>query len=144
MAELHVVTALVEKYRELSGKLKACEKEADKLKVQLSHVDAAIRIFREEFDTGAILPKRLYRRNPHFKKGVFIRSAMDVLREAPEPLSARELARLTLQRQGISEPDNDAIEALRRALNGCLMKRAKDGSVAMHEDTYPKRWELVR
>ncbi len=82
MAEPHVLTALVTKHRELAGKLRACETEAEKLKLDLSHLDAVILLFRRDYDTSTILPKRPYRMNPHFKKGVLTRTAMEILSEA--------------------------------------------------------------
>jgi hypothetical protein len=139
MAEPHVITALVAKYRELSGKLRACETEADKLRLDLSHIDAAIRVFRHDYDTASILPRRPYRRNPHFTKGIFIRTAMSILQEVSSPVTTRELAQQTLERQGVAEPEKQLIETLRRALNGCLMRRTKEGSVIVH-NCYPRRW----
>lgn len=141
MAEPHVLTALVTKYRELSGKLRACEMDAEKLRLDLSHIDAAIRIFRHDYDTASILPRRPYRRNPHFKKGIFVRTAMEILQEATCPITTRELAKRSLERQDLTMPDKQTIETLQRALNGCLMHRAKDGSVVM-DNSYPKRWAI--
>lgn len=142
MAETHVISALVTKYGELSGKLKACEKEAEQLRVDLSHIDAAIRVFKADYDTSAIIPRRPRRSDPRFKKGVFIRTALDILRTASDPLTARELAKRTLEYQGISQPDERAIEQLRRGLNGGLMKRLKEGSV-IADASYPKRWVII-
>jgi hypothetical protein len=142
MAEPHVLTALVEKYRELSGKLHACEQEVETLRLDLSHIDAAIRVFRHDYDTTSIVPKRHYHRNPHFKKGAFIQAAMDVLQAATCPLTTRELAKQTLERQGISQSNKRFVETLQRTLNDCLMRRATKGTVVA-DNSRPRRWKIT-
>ena len=143
MAEAHVITALVEKYREISGKLVQSEKETKDLKQQLKTISATIRLYRADFKTAGILPKRIYTPNAYFKRGTFHRIVMDVLREANEPLSARELAIRALQRQGIT-PDKETADQFRRPLNAAFVKYAKVGRLLMLTDTFPKRWKIVR
>ena len=56
MAEPHVLTGLVNKYRETAGKLKACEAEAVRLQTDLQTLHAAIQIFKPDFDSGIVIP----------------------------------------------------------------------------------------
>ncbi len=122
MAEPHVITALVAKHAELSGRLSAIGKEAENIKAALVHVAAAIHLFSPAYQIGSIIPRKTHkRRNENFSKGGYIRHAMDVLRDAKEPLSVREIARLALERQGVHNPDNKTLEDIRRGLNGGLM-----------------------
>jgi len=144
MAESHVITALVAKYSELSGRLKACEHESKSLKEALSYLNHTIRLFQPEYDVDGITTRRTYRRrNPNFNKGNHIRVAMNMMRESKEPLSAREIARLTLESHGISKPDTKTLEDLRRGLNSSLMQRVKKGTLVVHKDFYPKRFSVA-
>jgi hypothetical protein len=101
MAEPHVITALVGKYRQLSGKLLVCERDAAAIRADLAHLDAAIRLFKADYDTGSIPPKRPYRPNRLFRKGTLSRNSMEILRPATEPLTAREIVLATLREQGV-------------------------------------------
>jgi hypothetical protein len=130
MAELHVISALVTKYRELSGRLAACEREATGLRDDLSHIDAAIRVFQSDYDLSAIRPKQQYKRNPY-----------DVLREAGEPLTALEIVTRVLAARGI-EPSKAELQNARNSVGTCLRKKQREGTVAADGD-HPKRWRLV-
>ncbi len=143
MAESHVVTALIDKYAEISGKLLANESEGITLRAALAHLDAAIHLFKGDYDVRTIAPRRKYTPSPHFERGGYSRVAMDVLREATEPLTAREIARLALERQGIHNPDNSILEKLRPLINGCMNDKQKQGRVTVHSDEYPKRFSAV-
>jgi hypothetical protein len=141
MAELHVISALVTKYRELSGRLAACEREATGLRDDLSHIDAAIRVFQSDYDLSAIRPKQQYKRNPALKKGEMVRGAYDVLREAGEPLTALEIVTRVLAARGI-EPSKAELQNARNSVGTCLRKKQREGTVAADGD-HPKRWRLV-
>ena len=140
MAYPHVITALVGKYRRLSGELAACEKRAAGLRDDLSHLEASIRLFACSYNISGITLKRTYRRNGLFKSGELRRLAMDILRTAQGPLTSRELVMLTMGRKGIAEPGEQAIRQLRGTLNGCLTRREKAGLVVSEMVQGEKRW----
>ncbi len=142
MAEPHVINALVEKYRELSGKLVEVEKQQKEIRQQLKVIDHTIRLYRSDFEVTGIRPKRPYKQNPYFPRGQFYRVVMDILRDAKESMTARELAIEALRRQGI-EPDSDLADQFRRTLNGRLVKYAKAGKIQVNENVFPKRWRII-
>jgi hypothetical protein len=47
--------------------------------------------------------------NPWFKRGTIYRRAVDVLRMATEPMTARDIAERVLVAANIKRPDNDAL-----------------------------------
>lgn len=140
MTETHAISALSDKYAELSGKLKACDREAIALKTAMSHLQEAMKILDPSYDTKAIAPRRQYRRNPHFKKGNYLRVTLDILREADRPLSSRELAGLALQRQGVT--DTHDIEQLKASLHASLTKCAKEGRIVSSNEGRMKLWSI--
>lgn len=143
MTHEHVTSALVEKYSQISGKLKACEKEIERYRMQLSALEAAIQLYKSDFSISTITPKRQYKRNGFFPKGVFSRTVMDVLRTASEPLSGRELTLRAVQRLGMPNPSQKTLDDLRRALNSILMLQQKKGRLVVHKDCFPKKWRIA-
>lgn len=143
MAETHVVSALVTKYREIAGKLQECDGQSKRLRADLSHLDATIRLFNSDFDATSLKSTRPYRRNPAFRKGELLTAAIDTLRTASEPMTAYDLARVALERKGISQPDKRAVEQVGRVLRICLVRYRKAPIVA-HRETTPLRFTLAR
>ena len=83
----YIINGLVKKYAELSGGLQASRKESRRIKSAMVHVEAVIKLYKKDYDTASIKSLRLYRRrHPNFQRGTYSRVAMDVLREAKEPL----------------------------------------------------------
>jgi hypothetical protein len=141
MAESHVVTALIAKYAELSGRKEACEKESAALWEYMMHIQATLSLFKEGFDITSILPKHQYKRNPALKKGEGIREAYSILRTANEPMTAYELALRILSARGIAEPSKAMVQNLRNSIGTCLKKKEKEG-VVVSDGSHPKRWKL--
>lgn len=142
MADPHVITALVAKYAELQGQLKANEQEADRLRTEIAHIEATIRIFRHDADLSLVAPRMPRNRSPWFRKGQCAQAALDVLRRAAMPMSAREIALQVLKERGITDANGRSVKFLTSAIYGVLAHR-KDGLVALHNDGFPKRWSIV-
>ena len=143
MADPHVITALVAKYAELQGELRANEQEADRLRAEIAHVEATIRIFRHDADLSLIAPRMPRNRSQWFRKGQCAQAALDVLRRATAPMSAREVALQVLKERGITDANGRSLKFLTSTVYGTLARR-KDGLVALHANGFPKRWSLIR
>jgi hypothetical protein len=142
MADPLGLNLLIQKYAELAGKLECLDLEARAIKASMSHLDASIRLIKHGYDTTAIRPKHTYRRNPYFKRGSYARVALDVLREAKEPLPAREICELALQKQGLQGPNKTVVDGMVRAMETCLMKKTKEGVLIVDKNAFPKRFYL--
>ena len=62
-----------------------------------------------------IRPKHPYNRNPFFPKGSYGRVALNVLREAKESMTAREICEVSLRKQG-AEPTKELVDGMIRAM----------------------------
>ena len=142
MAEPHVITALVAKYACLQGQLKATEQEAERLRVEIGHIEATIRIFRQDADLSLVAPRMPRNRNPWFRKGQCTTAALDVLRQSQVPMSAREIALQLLQDRGVANANGRTLKFLTSTIYGSLNRR-KDGPLRLHTDGFPKRWSLI-
>ena len=58
----------------------------------MMQVEAVLQMLQPGFSVAAIGAKRRNKSNPWFKRGTLFRSAVDVLRRATAPMTAREIA----------------------------------------------------
>lgn len=108
-------------------------------KKNLGHVRAVIRIVSPDFDVASIKPKRTNKLSPFFKRGEAFLLALDVLREATEPMRPMEIAIAMLAKKGVLKPT--AIE--RRAAWNAI-KNTMDGysgkAVIAIGHAHARRW----
>lgn len=144
MAETHVVSALVDKYAELSGLILDYQKKIDQMRLAIGHLDASIRLFAPEYNLNSIrckVPKRP--RNQHFKGGEFGRMALDVLRESGGSLSSRQISEIMIQRKSL-EPTTEMIEQFQRNVLPCLTRLEKAGTLVPGEKAGNARtWQVA-
>ncbi len=75
----HTVTGLIDKRREIAGKIEHTQHELHNLVIMLDHLDATIRLFDPDADLGS--PKHYPRAHQAFK-GEMARYVLGSLREA--------------------------------------------------------------
>jgi hypothetical protein len=109
----------------------------------LAHVCAVIKIVSPDFDVASIKPKRTNQVSPFFKRGEAFLLALDVLREATEPMRPMEIAIAMLAKKGVLKPT--AIER-RAAWNA--VKNTMDGysgkAVVSIGHPHARRWSIKR
>jgi hypothetical protein len=143
MAELHVLSALFDKYAEILGRLKQCERQANSHSQSLAHIEAVIRLYRPEW-TGDDVKARKPHRPPRWpNRGAGMRTALTILREATEPLTTREIVVRVLEIHNMSELEYDEIKLICASFNSALLNKAGRNGLELIEG-YPKRWRLSR
>jgi hypothetical protein len=132
---LHTLTQL---HAELAGKIETNCKHGDKLRAQMVQVEAVIKMLAPDFSVASIAAKRRNKSNPWFKRGTLFRSAVDVMRRAGTPMTAREIA----DKLVADKPQMNRKQALdlQQAVYAALRKR--DGGVVVGEGA-PARWRLA-
>ena len=140
MAETHVISALRSKYAELMGQLRVLERDAERLRVDLAHVECAMRLFNPdcEMPTG----KRPRKANRWSVQGNGARAALEVLRDADRPLTAHEITLVAMRRSQTPTDDGIVVKAVASSLSGSLKRRVGKGVVAV--DGYPTRWAISK
>src|SRR2546427_4636031 len=98
-------------HAELGGKILENKQEHENLAGQMRHVEAVIKMLDPSYSLRAISVKRR-QPNPWFKRGTVYRRAVDVLRTATEPLTAREIAERVLAAANVTTPKKAAIADL--------------------------------
>jgi hypothetical protein len=82
------------------------------------------------------------RPNPWFKRGTVYRRAVDVLRTAAEPLTAREIAERVLAAAKVTNPNKAALADLTGTIKSSLKNHDGKGVQRTNEGS-PARWRLA-
>jgi len=125
VGELQVIGAVRDKRTELVGLIGSLEQQLADRRVSLTHLDGTLRLF----DPNLLLPdtdpqQREWERVSWFRPGECLRAIYDVLREAPQPLTTRDVARHIIAVKGLTVAD-DRTQALVQKTILASLSRAK-------------------
>jgi hypothetical protein len=114
MGDTYVISGLVQKRAEILGLAKDFEKRAKKLRADLHHIDAALRLFSSELDPETIKAIRPSKpRSGLFEQGEMSRRCREAIRKAaPEPVTTDSIVRQAMTDKGLDPQD----EATRKDL----------------------------
>ena len=143
MAETHVLSALFDKYAEILGHLKQCERQANSHSESLAHIEVVIRLYRPEWTADGVKARKPHKPPRWPNRGAGMRTALAILRDVPEPLTTRQIVLMVLDRLNMSEPDYDDLKLICSSFNSALRNKAARGGVTLI-DGHPKRWTLER
>jgi hypothetical protein len=125
-------------HAELAGKLRANKREVIRLRTAMMQVEAVVKVLQPGFSIASIAAKRRNKSNPWFKRGTLFRSAVDVLRRAEAPMTAREIAQALIADRAPQATRKQAID-LQAAILAALRKR--NGGAVIGGGA-PARWQL--
>jgi hypothetical protein len=128
-------------HAELGGQILENKEEAHRLAGQMLHVEAVIKMLDPTYNLRRISVKRR-QANPWFKRGTVYRPAVDVLRTATEPLTAREIAEWVLVAAKVDNPKKAAVADLTGSVLASLRNHKGKGVQRTNEGS-PARWILT-
>jgi len=137
----NTVSGLIDKRREIAGRIEHVQRELRALVADLDHIDAAIRIFDPDADIG---PAKRYPIAHQAFRGEMARHVLDALRRADRPVTSLEIARHVMEGRGLKD-DGRAVIVIRKRVGACLAKLREKGVVrdVPMAGEY-KGWEMVR
>ena len=141
MAERHVIGALRNKRAELAGTPRQLEQQLMQQRANLAHLDAAMRLFDPNIRPRDIRPRQRRARNAWFRPKECLRLIYDELREAPQPVTTRELAERIMHVKAIPADDDHRRELVQKTLLGSL-NRAKE-TIARVNTAGVVSWRLI-
>lgn len=106
MAEPHVIGALRDKRSELAGIVMSLEQQLVVHRASLTHLDATMRLFDPELRPEEIRPRQRRSCNAWFRPGECLRLIYDVLRDAPAPVTTRELVERIVVMKSLAVTDD--------------------------------------
>ena len=135
------LSALRRLHSDLAGQLLDNRDKATRLRQDMKHVEAVIKLIAPDYSLRAIAIRRR-KPNPYFKRGTIFRSVLELLRDTPEPLAASEITARLLAGIGVTEPAREdfrtlfgGVEASLRNNEGKTVRRAGEGK--------PSKWMLI-
>jgi hypothetical protein len=94
MGDTFIISGLRDKRSELAGQIVELEKQAMRLRADLAHVEATLRIFDPSAELERVVPRKLDNRAKWFKNGELSRHCREFLRLAGDRVvSADDIAR---------------------------------------------------
>src|SRR6202158_4458577 len=132
------INTLERLHAELGAQILENKAEALKLSGKMLHVEAVIKMLDPTFNLRRIAVKRR-QPNPWFKRGTVYRRAVDALRTATEPMTAREIAECVLAAANVTKPDKAALADLIGTINSSLRHHDGKGVQRTNEGS-PARW----
>jgi hypothetical protein len=142
----NTVAGLVEKRAEIAGKIDATREELRRLIADLDHVDAAIRLFAPDYDIAGIRAKPTHPAQVA-RRGDSIRLILDLLRQATEPLTTKQIALQVMATRGLNTQDDALVLTMTRRVGASLRSYRDNGSIrSLKDGRYGKYdlWEIVR
>ena len=141
MSETHVLSALKAKHGHVKGQIVALDAQATQLRIDLDHIEHVIRMFQQDWraNDAAVAPRKPSRWD---KRGQGIKTALEVLREAREPMTAREIVLAVWARTGLPIPSKQELYRITSTFNSALGRRVGKGVVMI--EGRPKRWMVSR
>jgi hypothetical protein len=109
----NTLAGLVEKRAEIAGQISHTRAALRQLIIDLDHIDAAIRIFDPSYDVEGIrqkIPTAVHRA----LRGDLTRATPDALRDAPGPMTTKELARHVMAERGLNTADVSLLQLFTR------------------------------
>ena len=140
MGEPHVISALINKRAELAGIVSQLERQLGQQRANLAHLDATMRLFDPDIRPNTIRPKQQRARSAWFRPGECLRLIYDELRDAPRPMTTRELAERIMAVKAMPMADDRQRELVQKTILGSL-NRAKQ-TIARSETAGVVSWRL--
>jgi hypothetical protein len=140
MSEPHVIAALRRKRSELGGVVSQLEQRLVKHRADLAHLDATMRLFDPDIRPQEIRPRQQRAHNVWFRPGECLRLIYDELRDAPQPVTTRELAVRLMRVKAMPTNDDRCRELIQKTILGSL-NRAKE-TIARIETAGVVAWRL--
>ncbi len=137
------LSGLLRKRAEMAGQVEALQAQLGALIVDLSHIDAAIRVFRPDIDL-ADLPEGIAPAPFTGFRGEIQRFLLDVMREANGPLDTFQLAERVMRKRGLDPADRVHFKLIAKRTGYALAKLRKAGRVTSRRAhrSAPLEWQL--
>lgn len=113
---------------------------AERLRVVLDCANEVMREIDPAWSPSALKPAKPFVHKNGVRLGQTTKLALDVLREGPGNLTARELAVEVAKRDGNEELSEQELQRLTNAVDSGL--RAKLGTLVAHDTSRPRRWRI--
>lgn len=125
MNNSHTISGLIAKKSEIAGQIDFYQAEMKKLKEDLGHIDATIKILDPTIDLRTIKAKKVYKQNKYFHDGEANTLILDIMRKARKPMSTTEIALKLMETKKIDLEDKEALVYMQKIVSMTLRKQER-------------------
>jgi hypothetical protein len=142
----HLAASLLEKRREVAGRIKELQEEVGKLRADLIHLDNTVRMLDPDV---AIVETASVRRRPHFDghfgRGEIARRCLDALREANgESITIDSIALRAMLDKGLAPEDAGIRKNFRHRIEQSMYTMARRNGLVERIGWYRNvKWRLT-
>ncbi len=108
----YVVTGLAKRRAELTGEIESTHDRLRQMVQDLEHLDATILQFDPDYEIEAIKPKAFRPPKDWSRRGEMTRIILSILRQAAEPLTARDIALQLLVERALDKSDQKLLRLM--------------------------------
>lgn len=138
-----VLHGLLRKRQEIADKLEVAQAQVRQLVLDIDAVDSTIRLFHPDVEIGAVRIKPVARRHAAVRHEAS-RVIFATLREAPGPMTTRELVRAVMEARGMNTADHAMVATMVVRMASTLRKLKNRGKlVADKQEGKNQRWGLA-
>jgi len=140
----NTVNSLRNKRSEIAGRIELHNREIERLRAALIHIDAVLRLYDPDTDPNAIEPrKRFPRRVEYFERGELAGRVYAALRDNGDTVSCEELTRKALSDKGLAATDRVAHRLFMCKFMPALADLRRRGIVQKIGEGRGVRWRLA-
>jgi hypothetical protein len=125
----YAIPALVRKRAELAGDIETTHRRLKEMIVKLEKLDSTIRLFDPTIKVASIKPKAFRSSADWSQRGEMSRVVLDILRQAAEPLTTRDIPFLLLIERALDENDKQLLRLMTKLVGLALRHKRDDGLV---------------
>jgi hypothetical protein len=125
MSATEIISTLRDKRSELVDAIAQLERQVDRRRADLGHIDATILLFDPSIEDEAARSTEPRAHNSWFRPGECRRRIHDVLREATEPMTTREIVAGVMKAKSLPDDDVRARDLIHKTVL-CSLNRARD------------------
>ena len=141
----YMVTGLVKKRGELAGEIRSTSDHLAKLVKDLEAVDAALAVVAPDLEVESIRPKMFRPPSDWANRGQMSRLVLNILRQAREPLTTKEIAAQMLLERALDVNDQKLLNLMVRRVGSALRhQRDKDNAVSTDGPGNYQLWTINR
>jgi hypothetical protein len=141
------LAGLTEKRAEISRQIAETRAALRQLFTDLDHIDAAIRLFERTYKAEAAARAQATNVAAHTTyRGELERTVLNLLREAPDPLTTKEVALHIMSERGKNVSNNAMVKMMTRRAGVLLSRYRERGavrSIQNHRSGKPELWEIA-
>ena len=132
--EVAQILSLFEGLPALNARVERLKKVMDAGGVIMSEIDPA-------WSAESIKPRKPNVHKSPVRMGNCASYTLDILRDASDSMSAREIAKIVLDREGIAEPTSAQLQSVANNVDAAL--RSRQGKVVEHDGKRIRRWRII-